>query len=182
MHILIINGAEERGLAKGEFNQTLVDTAENYFISKGNKVMVTNVSKEYDVSTEHEKFKKADLIIFQYPIFWFTFSSSLKQYIDSVYSYGVFFTGSENYGRGGLMKGKKYMLSTTWHAPESEFITDKNTFVNCDLDTALTPMHKIQQYCAMEPVRSFSCHNVVMNPELEIHKKRYLNHLETVLK
>lgn len=180
MRVLIINGAEERGLAKGGFNQALVDTAKEYLCSKGHEVMTTNVSAEYVVSDEHDKFKKADFVIFQYPIFWFTFSAALKRYIDSVYSYGTFFTGSESYGKGGLMKGKKYMLSTTWHAPESEFVTGKGTFVDCDLDTALVPMHKIQQYCAMEPTRSFSCHNVVMCPELEYHKKRYVSHLDEI--
>jgi len=108
--VLIIKAAEVRPFAEGKLNNTMVEIAEKT-LGNDYKVIKTDVNSGYDVTEEQEKFKSADLVIFQYPMYWFSMPSSLKKYMDDVYAYGVFFEGSENYGFSGLMKGKKYMLS-----------------------------------------------------------------------
>ena len=70
---------------------------------------------------EIEKFRGSDIVIYQMPIYWFSFPHFTKKYIDEVYLYNVFFTSSEKYGHGGLMKGKKYMFSLTWNATYDAF-------------------------------------------------------------
>ncbi|WP_053070292.1 NAD(P)H-dependent oxidoreductase [Alkalihalobacillus pseudalcaliphilus] len=73
--------------------------------------METNVLKGYHISEEIEKFKKADFIIIQTPIYWFSLPGVLKKYIDAVFVPDIFFTNSNEFGRGGQFDGKKYMLS-----------------------------------------------------------------------
>lgn len=39
--------------------------------------------------------------------------------------------------------------------------------------------HKIQQFCGMEPVKSYFCFDVVHNPDIEKYLKGLDNHLHT---
>ncbi|RCK09676.1 hypothetical protein DT075_38245 [Bacillus licheniformis] len=59
--------------------------------------------------------------LYQTPVYWFSVPALFKKYIDEIYEYGLFYQGSEDYGRGGLFTDKKYMFSTTWNAPKDVF-------------------------------------------------------------
>ena len=118
--VLLINGAQSQGVAEGQLNKTLMDQALEVLLPHY-QVLTTQVSEGYDIREEQEKFAQADVVIFQYPVFWFSLPSDFKRYLDDVYEMGVFFTGSERYGEGGLLQGKSYMLSTTWNAPRIAF-------------------------------------------------------------
>src|SRR6478735_12840799 len=79
-------------------------------------IKTTVVDKGYEVEEEIEKWLWADVVIMQTPIYWFSIPGKFKQYIDCVYMDNIFFKGSSQYGRGGLLTGKKYMFSLTWNA------------------------------------------------------------------
>jgi putative NADPH-quinone reductase len=76
-------------------------------------VVVRNLNQLYpdykiDVKTEQEFLLKADTIIFQYPLFWYNVPSILKEWMDSVFTYGFAF-GKGNY----QLEGKKIIVSFT---------------------------------------------------------------------
>lgn len=164
--LLIINGAETRGVAQGQLNQLLLDIACEVLQPHFN-ILQTTVAEGYRVAEEQDKFKRADIVLFQYPVFWFTVPACLKAYLDEVYEYGVFFEGGEQYGQGGLLSGKRYLLSTTWNAPEAAFSNAEHFFAGRALDDVLLSMHKAQQYVGMSPLASFAAFDVVNNPQPE---------------
>ena len=177
-NILLILGSESGEFAKGQYNKGLFEAAKDYLSGNFN-LLTTIVEDAYDIDKEYEKWQQADFIIFQYPVYWFMMPSILKKYLDDVYAYGRFFAFTDGpYGSGGLMKGKKFMLSTTWNAPEDSFETD--FFDGGDRDAVLLPMRKSQAYCGLEELEHFSAHDVIKNPDFDRDKKAFIEHLTKV--
>ncbi len=65
-----------------------------------------------DILGEIEKLQWADLVIFNFPIYWFSAPAILKGWFDRVLISGLCYGGMRFYDRGGL-KGKKAMLAIT---------------------------------------------------------------------
>jgi modulator of drug activity B len=176
--ILIILGAQTGEYAKGEFNRGLFETAQEQ-LGKKYDIITTIIKDGYTVNDEIEKWKKADFIIYQYPIYWFMMPPILKKYIDDVYAFGAFYEFNDGpYGSGGLMKGKQVMLSTTWGIAEDTFGGD--FFDGADRDTVLLPMRKSQAYCGISEMPHFSCHNIDRKANYDEDKKRYIKHLQSI--
>ncbi len=84
---------------------------------------------------------------------------------------------SKKYGSGGLMNGKKYMLSTTWNAPLEAFEDSVQFFEGKGVDGVFMWMHKAFQFFGMEPLPTFSCHDVLKDADFEGDMKRLQEHL-----
>lgn len=176
--ILLILGSETGEFAGGQYNKGLFEAAKD-MLGQHFTILTTVVEEGYDVAEETKKWKQADHIIYQYPIYWFMMPPSLKKYLDDVYAYGEFFAFNDGpYGSGGLMTGKSVMLSTTWNAPEQAFKTD--FYDGADRDAVLLPMRKSQTYCGMGELPHFSSHDVIKNPDFDSDKARFMTHLKTV--
>jgi NAD(P)H dehydrogenase (quinone) len=72
-----------------------------------------------DIAEQHQLLSQADLIIFQFPLWWYSMPAPLKGYIDRVFSMGW------AYGGGKALAGKKILVSTTTGAPEFAWTPDK---------------------------------------------------------
>lgn len=178
--VLVILGKETSDFAKGDYNAGLFDTAISTLESLGHSVITTVIEQGYEPEKEIRKFKDADAIIFQYPVYWFMMPSSLKKYIDNVYAYGEFFGHGEGaYGSGGLMIGKQFMLSTTWNAPADVFNQASSFFEGKSQKELLSPMRYTQLFCGMDEMPHFSAHNVIHEPQFESDQKRLIEHLQT---
>ena len=178
--VLLILGKETNGFAKGAYNQGLFDAAIDT-LAGNYEVLTTVVDDGYDVAEEIAKFKKADAVIYQYPVYWFMMPSALKRYMDEVYAYGEFFAFTDGpYGSGGLMKGTTFMLSTTWNAPSDAFDDPAGFFEGRSVEDVLLPMRKDQAYCGLEELPHFSCHDIIKNPDFEADRDRYIRHLTRV--
>ncbi|MEN0105607.1 MAG: NAD(P)H-dependent oxidoreductase [Pseudomonas sp.] len=77
-----------------------------------------------DISAELEKLLAADLLIFNFPIFWCSVPAILKGWIDRVLVSGVCYGGLRFYDKGGL-SGKKAMLSFTLGAQPHMFADEQ---------------------------------------------------------
>ena len=178
--ILMILGKETNELAKGTYNKGLFDAGISY-LKEGYEILTTDIENGYEVNEEIEKFKKADTVIFQYPVYWFMMPASLKKYLDDVYQVHEFFGfAGHGYGSGGLMKGKKFMLSTTWNAPVDAFSDQDAFFGELSANDVLLPMVKTNTFCGFEELPHFSCHNVIHEPDFARDEVRFLDHLKTV--
>jgi len=88
----------------------------NPILEQYNAVKTGTVSE--DVFSEMEKVKWADLLIFQFPIYWTSMPAILKGWIDRVFANGFAFDAAEEkFYDTGLLKGKKALLSITTGAP-----------------------------------------------------------------
>jgi len=65
-----------------------------------------------DIQDELDKLLWADLVIFSFPIYWFSMPAIMKGWIDRVLVSGICYGGKRFYDRGGL-KGKKALLAIT---------------------------------------------------------------------
>ncbi|MGG3622343.1 NAD(P)H-dependent oxidoreductase [Bacillus gobiensis] len=179
-NILLINGHEVYPpQAKGTLNQTIFSRIAER-LEDAYSIQTTVIQDGYDVSEEQKKFEWADAVIFQTPIYWFSIPGSFKTYIDQVYQYGVFFTGSDEYGQGGLFTEKKYMLSLTWNSPDEAFLDENSFFEGKNVDEALFHFHKTQAYVGMKPLKTFSLHDVISNPAIDQYLQALDHHLGEV--
>ena len=181
MKILIINGHQKTPFASGKLNRTLVDEMKKFFSrKKQNQIKTTTIMRGYVPELERKKFKWADVIIFQFPVFWFSAPAILQQYMQDVYAYGDFYkTEGKAYGQGGLLRGKAYMFSSTWNSPADAFGHDFWQGVSSP-DFALVHLHKAQQFIGLTALPSFSCHNVVKDPQIKEYLTALKKHLTTV--
>ncbi|XP_071087843.1 ribosyldihydronicotinamide dehydrogenase [quinone]-like [Haliotis cracherodii] len=89
-----------------------------------------------DIKVEIEKLKRADLVIFQFPLYWFSVPAILKGWFDRVYTMG-FAYGMGNMYSTGPMKGKRGMLSFTTGGPGAAYYPDG---LNGDMNVLLWPL------------------------------------------
>ncbi len=186
-NVLLINGHQYWEISKGKLNKSMIDFANKVLTQKGYTAKNTHVEDAYDPKEEVEKLMWADFIIFQTPVYWFSIPWMFKKYIDEVYmaGYGIMFDDdgrtrsdpSKKYGSGGLMQGKKYMLSITCNAPLEAFETAGQIFEGKDVDGVFFYFHKAQQFVGMEYLPAFSCYDVLKNPNIKADFERYEKHL-----
>ncbi|XP_076120494.1 NAD(P)H dehydrogenase [quinone] 1-like isoform X2 [Alosa pseudoharengus] len=97
-----------------------------------------------DIIEEHKKVTDADLIIFQFPMYWFSMPAIMKGWIDRVFTQGFAFTSEKRYSQG-IFKGKRAMLSFTTGSHESMFSSNG---INGDMNVTLWPIQNgILYYC-----------------------------------
>jgi len=65
-----------------------------------------------DIRAELDKLIRADLVIFNFPLYWYSMPAIMKGWIDRVLVSGYCYGGMRFYDRGGL-KGKRAMLAVT---------------------------------------------------------------------
>ncbi len=189
-NIFIINTHEPYPFSLGKLNAALVEMAQSLLTEKGYEVKVTTMQDEYNPTTEVEKHLWADAVILQIPVNWMGVPWPFKRYMDHVYSAGMMgqlcdgdgrtrSDPSKQYGTGGLLNGKKYLLSLTFNAPKEAF-NDPNQwfFQGKSVDDLFLPMHLNFRFLGMQPLETFSCHDVMKNPEIENDLKRWRVHLE----
>ena len=189
-NILIINGHIPYAFSEGNLNIAYVDRAKAFFESQGDVVRVTNVAKGYDMEAEADNHAWADTIIIQYAVYWMSTPWVLKKYIDEVFTAGLdgrichtdgrtSAAPKKNYGTGGALHGKNYMLSVTYNAPKEAFNDPLEPFMKGrSVDDMLYPTHLAYQFCAASPLPTFAAHDVVKNPEIESDFARFDEHLK----
>ncbi|KAJ8343501.1 hypothetical protein SKAU_G00308300 [Synaphobranchus kaupii] len=100
-----------------------------------------------DIVEEHKKLTEANLIIFQFPMYWFSLPAILKGWIDRVFTRGFAFTNEDKYSTG-FFKDKKAMLSFTTGSSESMF---NSNGINGDMNVTLWPIQNgILYYCGFQ--------------------------------
>ena len=83
----------------------------------------------------------------------------------------------KNYGSGGLVQGKKYMLSLTWNAPMEAFTEKDQFFHGVGVDGVYLPFHKANQFLGMEPLPTFIANDVIKMPDVPRYTEEYRKHL-----
>ncbi|QWX85415.1 NAD(P)H-dependent oxidoreductase [Cellulophaga sp. HaHaR_3_176] len=185
-NIFIINGSHPFAHSGGRFNETLFNTTTSYFESNEEfEVKTTQVGEKYDVKEEVEKFKWADLVIYHTPIWWFQIPFGFKKYIDEVFTEGhqngIYASDGRsrknpniNYGTGGLMHGKKYILTTSWNAPKTAFTLENEFFNQKSVDEgAMFGFHRMNAFTGMELLATHHFHDMEKNADVPFELNNY---------
>ncbi len=193
--VFIINGAKEFAHSGGALNKEIVEWDKQFFNSDEKfEVKITDLDKDmYDIEAEVDKFLWADVIIYHFPIWWMYIPFSLKSYLDHVltagHRKGMYYSDGRkadnperNYGKGGQMQNTKYLVTTTWNAPETAFTIPEEFFEGRSVDEGvLFPFHKMNAFCGMTALESFHFHDVEKNMDenrFALLKSEYLEHLK----
>lgn len=189
--VFLINAHQPYPFSEGKLNASLIEKAESIFKSKAYEVQSTKMTEAYDIDKEIAKHQWADLVFLQTPVNWMGVPWSFKKYMDEVYSYGMDgrlcdgdgrtrSDASKQYGSGGTLTGKKYMLSLTFNAPVECFNNeDQFFFEGKSPDDLFWPTHLNFRFFGMEALPTFSCHDVMKNPQIETDFEKLSQHLET---
>ncbi|PCI00645.1 MAG: NADPH quinone reductase MdaB [Flavobacteriaceae bacterium] len=194
-NIFIIDGGHTFAHSGGQFNKTLLKNSTTYFKSlEGFNVKSSQVGDYIDYKEEVEKFKWADLIIYHTPIWWFQIPFGFKKYIDNVFTEGhqngIYENDgrsrknpSINYGTGGLMKGKKYILTTSWNAPKTAFTLENEFFEQKSVDEGVMfGFHKMNDFAGMKLLATHHFHDMEKNADVPLELMNYTAFLNKVIK
>ncbi|MCT9979264.1 NAD(P)H-dependent oxidoreductase [Acinetobacter sp. I-MWF] len=187
-NILIVNGAKQFAHSNGELNDTLTALGEEVLSDLGHRVKVTRTDANYDAQEEVEKYLWADVVIYQMPGWWMGAPWTMKKYIDDVFTtgYGSLYANdgrsrsdaAKKYGSGGLIQGKKYMLSLTWNAPLQAFDDPEQFFHGVGVDGVYLPFHKANQFLGMQSLETFIVNDVIKAPQIAQYEQAYRQHLQ----
>lgn len=189
-NILIINAHHQYPFSPGGLNGALVQTADELLKAKGHNTRIVAVDDGWDVEQQLANHQWADIIILQSPVNWMGVPWTFKKYMDEVYTAGM--AGAlcqgdgrtadapkANYGAGGTLTDKKYMLSLTFNAPEESF-NDENEYLfqGKSVDDLFFPMHMNFRFFGMQAMETFVCYDVMKNADVDNDFKRFTAHIQ----
>jgi len=191
MKIFLINGAKKFAESDGRYNAALHDAARQQLDELGHALQETRIESGYVIENELQKYLWADVVIYQMPGWWMGVPWTVKKYIDEVLSEGkgTLYANDgrstanpdKNYGRGGLLQGRSYMLSLTWNAPRAAFDDPEEFFEGRGVDGVYFPFHKSQQFIGMSALPTFLAADIVKSPNIERDVMAYREHLTRIL-
>ncbi len=190
-NVLLINAHQfYEGISSGKLNKTMAGIIKEEMENRGFEVRETNIENGYEIDAEVQKHVWADIIILQSPVYWFGTPWIYKKYVDEVFTagmmQGLFITGdgrtrtspAKQYGTGGLLQGKKYMISLTWNAPRKAFgDQNQSLFDGKTVDDVFVNNTANYKFCGVEILPSFSSHDVMKDPDVEGDIERLRMHL-----
>lgn len=129
-----------------------------------------------DISREQDKLKWCDLLVLQFPLWWFSMPAILKGWVDRVMTPGFAYSRTMIYNHGGL-RGKKAMILLTTGGSQLDF-SEKG--LNGPINLVLFPIqHGILHYVGFDVVPPFiAWHPSGMQKE---QRKNVLNDLSAYL-
>ena len=98
---------------------------------------------DIDVDREQKRLLDHDVIVFQFPVFWYSTPSILKEWQDLVLEHGF------AYGSGGdALDGKRMMLALTAAGPEDAYTP--GGYQHYEIRSFLTPLEQTARLCKMQ--------------------------------
>jgi NAD(P)H dehydrogenase (quinone) len=91
-----------------------------------------------DLEAELQKVEWCELLIFQFPLWWFSLPAALKGWVDRVFAMGRTY-GAGKFYETGVFHGKRAMLSLTTGGPPGSYV--KGGFGG-DIMDYLKPIHR----------------------------------------
>lgn len=189
--IFIINGGQKFGHSGGKFNETLAAATAGFFSDLADfEVRTTNINNDYHPEEEVAKYIWADIIIYHTPIWWFQVPHGLKKYIDVVFTEGhkkgIYISDgrkvdnpARNYGTGGMLHGRKYMVTSSWNAPKEAFTLPDEFFMETSVDNGvLFGFHRMNAFVGLSQLEGMHFHDIEKNADIARDLKLYSAHLK----
>ena len=127
----VANKAILAGLQKEFPNAEIDDLAELY------------PDYKIDVKAEQDKLVKADVIVLQFPFYWYSCPSIMRKWFEDVLSYGFAYGSS-----GKALEGKKLLVSLTLGAPADMYQHDASQ--NFEIGEFMPSFMQLANLCSMQ--------------------------------
>lgn len=95
-----------------------------------------------NVPAEQARLVQADIVVLQFPMFWYGVPSLLKRWIEDVFFYGF------SHGSGDKLRGKQLVLSFTSGAPEDMYRHGGPQ--GYPIEEFLPPLKQLAALCGMQ--------------------------------
>ena len=108
-----------------------------------------------DVAAEQEKVRAAELLVLQFPMWWFGMPAILKGWVDRVFARGFAYSPGRKYDTG-LLAGRTALVSVTTGTSAATYAPDG---IDGSLLDILWPLHNgVLRYCGFEVLEPFVAH------------------------
>ncbi len=134
---------------------------------------------EIDVYAEQDALLQADKIVLQFPLYWFNCPPILKEYLDTVFSYGFAFELDESGYSAKALVGKEFMLAVTVGG-EEKLYSAKDAM---SVESCLTPFYETAKFVGMLRTEPYYLYGAM--PELisqESLDKEAINYKQAILR
>jgi NAD(P)H dehydrogenase (quinone) len=138
-----------------------------------------NNSFTEDINSEQDKVFWCDLMIWQFPLWWFSTPAILKGWVDKVFAMGRFYDNGRIY-EAGLLKGKKALLSITTGGPEKNYVTNRYGSTNEILHPIQTGILEFVGFTVLQPEIHFSIERLT-EEERKAVLESWSNRLENIV-
>jgi len=101
-----------------------------------------------DVEAEQEAVRRAQTLIFQFPIYWYSAPALLKEWLDSVLTHGFAYSSGEK-----ALAGKQFMLTVS--AGGSTNCYSENGQHGAEIGAYLAPFEQAARFCGMKLLEPF---------------------------
>lgn len=131
---------------------------------------------DIDVEIEQQRLLDHDVVLLQFPLFWYSTPSILKEWQDLVLEHGF------AYGAGGdKLVGKRLMLAITAAGPEDAYTT--GGYQHYPLRDFLRPLEQTARLCGMQFAPPYVLYGALRAPsagQVEPHVAGYCRLLEAI--
>lgn len=105
-----------------------------------------------DEQAEQNMLRNTEAVVFQFPVYWFSAPSIIKEWQDVVLQNGF------AYGQGGeALRGKKFMIAASTGGPQSAYNNGQSH--GAEIAAYLKPIEMTARYCGMEVTDAFVAYN-----------------------
>ncbi|XP_063802271.1 NAD(P)H dehydrogenase [quinone] 1-like isoform X2 [Pseudophryne corroboree] len=116
-----------------------------------------------DIVEEQKKIEKADLIIFQFPLYWFGMPAIMKGWVERTFCMGFAYSFQTMYSNAAPFKDKKAILSFTTGSSEAMY-SPKG--INGDINVMLWPLQNgILNFCGFQVLEPQITYSVARLPQ-----------------
>ena len=144
-------------------------------------VTINNLYAKYsnfkiDAKKEQQLLLENDVIVFQFPMYWLSSPSLLKEWLDVVFTYN--FAYGENY----KLEGKKFAIAVSTGSGTAQYSSTGSN--KHSVEEFLTPFVGTANYIKMDYQNPFVTYEtfVISDEELEESSKNYVEYIKNLSK
>jgi modulator of drug activity B len=192
--VLIINAhLTYPNWTEGKLNSAFENIAKDFFTARSFEVLHTKIEAGYKAEEEEKKHLESEIVILQMPVNWFGAPWIYKKYVDEIFNFALFnksfLTGdgrskedpSKQYGTGGILQGKKFMICATWNAPAIAFDNpEQSLFAGKGLTDIFLPITSNYRFCGFDIMDSYNCFDIFKGTDIIKDLENYTLHLSKV--
>jgi len=136
---------------RGDFKS--LSKSDHYKVQQEQVHAFTNDLFADDLNLEMAKLDRADMVIFNFPLWWFSLPAILKGWVDRVFAMGYAYGGGKGVYETGVFGNKKALLTFTTGGPEFTYGADGK---NGDIDKVIFHIqHGMLYFTGMQTLPPF---------------------------
>lgn len=115
---------------------------------------------DFNIEEEQSFLLKSDIVILQFPLFWYSFPALMKKWIDDVICHDFAFGGE----KGAQLKDKKFIFSFTMGGKETAY--NNSNEIELSIEELIKPLKQIFKFCSITDIEYVFSNNMLYIPNV----------------